>query len=171
MGFWVGLRARDFPTERVLSRTPLIIRTVDHQNRGDASSRQRPPSPALLNPYLITIATQYNRGAKSPLLYLILGCRKQKECEELVSRASKKRRRRKQTKCLYACASESRESARNLQDSLLALSFHVCGREAQPPLAEKFVRMPTKQVFLDSSPSGGADERHRRRRRRRRRRR
>ena len=28
MGFWVGLRARDFPTERVLSRTPLIIRTV-----------------------------------------------------------------------------------------------------------------------------------------------
>ena len=30
VGFWVGLRARDFPTERVLlSRTPLIIRTVD----------------------------------------------------------------------------------------------------------------------------------------------
>ena len=32
--FWVGLRARDLPTERVLSeilyRTPLIIRTVDH---------------------------------------------------------------------------------------------------------------------------------------------
>ena len=27
---WVGLRARDSPTERVLSRTPLIIRTVDH---------------------------------------------------------------------------------------------------------------------------------------------
>ena len=27
-GFWVGSRARDFPTERVLSRTPLIIRTV-----------------------------------------------------------------------------------------------------------------------------------------------
>jgi hypothetical protein len=27
--FWVGLRAWDFPTERVLSRTPLIIRTVD----------------------------------------------------------------------------------------------------------------------------------------------
>ena len=26
-----GLRARDFPTERVLSRTPLIIRTVDHK--------------------------------------------------------------------------------------------------------------------------------------------
>jgi hypothetical protein len=25
----VVLRARDFPTERVLSRTPLIIRTVD----------------------------------------------------------------------------------------------------------------------------------------------
>ena len=25
----MGLRARDFPTERVLSRTPLIIRTVD----------------------------------------------------------------------------------------------------------------------------------------------
>ena len=31
MGFWVGLRARDFPTERVLSRTPLIIRTVDQK--------------------------------------------------------------------------------------------------------------------------------------------
>jgi hypothetical protein len=30
-GFWVGLRARDFPTERVLSRTPLIIRTVDQK--------------------------------------------------------------------------------------------------------------------------------------------
>jgi hypothetical protein len=29
--FWVGLRARDFPTERVLSRTPLIIRTVDQK--------------------------------------------------------------------------------------------------------------------------------------------
>jgi hypothetical protein len=28
VGFWVGSRARDFPTERVLSRTPLIIRTV-----------------------------------------------------------------------------------------------------------------------------------------------
>jgi hypothetical protein len=27
----VGLRARDFPTERVLSRTPLIIRTVDQE--------------------------------------------------------------------------------------------------------------------------------------------
>ena len=31
MGFWVGLRARDFPTERVLSRTALIIRTVDQK--------------------------------------------------------------------------------------------------------------------------------------------
>ena len=31
-GFWVGLRARDFPTERVLSRTPLIVRTVDQIN-------------------------------------------------------------------------------------------------------------------------------------------
>jgi hypothetical protein len=27
------LRARDFPTERVLSRTPLIIRTVDQNTR------------------------------------------------------------------------------------------------------------------------------------------
>jgi hypothetical protein len=27
------LRARDFPTERVLSRTPLIIRTVDQQKK------------------------------------------------------------------------------------------------------------------------------------------
>ena len=32
VGFWVELRARDFPTERVLSRTPLIIRTVDQKN-------------------------------------------------------------------------------------------------------------------------------------------
>jgi hypothetical protein len=30
VGFWVGLRAWDFPTERVLPQTPfLIIRTVD----------------------------------------------------------------------------------------------------------------------------------------------
>jgi hypothetical protein len=29
VGFWVGLRAWDFPTGRVLSRTPLIIRTLD----------------------------------------------------------------------------------------------------------------------------------------------
>ena len=29
VGFRVGLRARDSPTEEVLSRTPLIIRTVD----------------------------------------------------------------------------------------------------------------------------------------------
>ena len=33
VGFWVGLRARDFPTERVLSRAPLIIRTVDINNK------------------------------------------------------------------------------------------------------------------------------------------
>ena len=31
VGFRVGLRARDFPPERVLSRTPLIIRTVDQK--------------------------------------------------------------------------------------------------------------------------------------------
>ena len=31
VGFRVGLRARDFPTEGVLSRTPLIIRTVDQK--------------------------------------------------------------------------------------------------------------------------------------------
>jgi len=29
VGFRVGLRARDFPTEGVRSRTPLIIRTVE----------------------------------------------------------------------------------------------------------------------------------------------
>jgi hypothetical protein len=34
VGFWVGSRARDFPTERVLSRTPLIIGTVDHREEG-----------------------------------------------------------------------------------------------------------------------------------------
>ena len=28
VGFRVGLRARDFPTEGVLSRTPLIIKTL-----------------------------------------------------------------------------------------------------------------------------------------------
>ena len=32
VGFRVGLRARDFPTEGVLSRTPLIIRTVDQKS-------------------------------------------------------------------------------------------------------------------------------------------
>ena len=32
VGFRVGLRARDFPPERVLSRTPLIIRTVTQRN-------------------------------------------------------------------------------------------------------------------------------------------
>ena len=32
VGFRVGLRARDFPTEGVLSRTPLIIRTVDQKH-------------------------------------------------------------------------------------------------------------------------------------------
>ena len=31
VGFRVGLRARDFPPERVLSRTPLIIRAVDQK--------------------------------------------------------------------------------------------------------------------------------------------
>jgi hypothetical protein len=36
----VGLRARDFPTERVLSRTPLIIRTVDQKIEA-ASNRER----------------------------------------------------------------------------------------------------------------------------------
>ena len=41
VGFRVGLRARDFPTEGVLSRTPLIIRTVD-QN-------QNPKLPNSLN--------------------------------------------------------------------------------------------------------------------------
>ena len=33
VGFRVGLRARDFPTEGVLSRTPLIIRTVDQNQK------------------------------------------------------------------------------------------------------------------------------------------
>ena len=31
VGFWVGLRAWDFPTERVLPWTPLIIRSVDQK--------------------------------------------------------------------------------------------------------------------------------------------
>jgi hypothetical protein len=31
LGFCVGLRAWDFPTERVLPWTPLIIRTVDQK--------------------------------------------------------------------------------------------------------------------------------------------
>ena len=35
--FWVGLRARDFPTERVLSRTPLIIRTVDQNQKVEST--------------------------------------------------------------------------------------------------------------------------------------
>ena len=33
VGFRVGLRARDSPTEEVLSRTPLIIRTVPPRRR------------------------------------------------------------------------------------------------------------------------------------------
>jgi hypothetical protein len=44
----VGLRARDFPTERVLSRTPLIIRAVDQKHdqkrkrrRGGGKSKAR----------------------------------------------------------------------------------------------------------------------------------
>ena len=37
LGFWVGLRARDFPTERVLSRTPLIIRTVDQNQKVEST--------------------------------------------------------------------------------------------------------------------------------------
>jgi hypothetical protein len=41
VGFWVGLRARDFPTERVLSRTPLIIRTVDQNRNGKWESDRR----------------------------------------------------------------------------------------------------------------------------------
>ena len=36
VGFWVGLRARNFPTERVLSWTPLIIRTVDQKKAARA---------------------------------------------------------------------------------------------------------------------------------------
>ena len=36
VGFWVGLRAWDFSTERVLPRTPLIIRTAD-QKKGHSS--------------------------------------------------------------------------------------------------------------------------------------
>jgi hypothetical protein len=38
VGFWVGLRARNFPTERVLSWTPLIIRTVDQKKAARAES-------------------------------------------------------------------------------------------------------------------------------------
>ena len=40
-GFWVGSRARDFPTERVLSRTPLIIRTVDQKNKTKEHKRRQ----------------------------------------------------------------------------------------------------------------------------------
>ena len=38
VGFRVGLRARDFPTEGVLSRTPLIIRTVDQNQNPKLSN-------------------------------------------------------------------------------------------------------------------------------------
>ena len=41
VGFRVGLRARDFPPERVLSRTPLIIRTVDHQKQKIHSKKKQ----------------------------------------------------------------------------------------------------------------------------------
>ena len=39
VGFRVGLRARDFPTEGVLSRTPLIIRTVDQKTKENPDSQ------------------------------------------------------------------------------------------------------------------------------------
>jgi hypothetical protein len=39
--FWVGLRARDFPTERVLSRTPLIIRTVDQNTTNNKNNKNK----------------------------------------------------------------------------------------------------------------------------------
>ena len=59
VGFRVGLRARDFPTEGELSRTPLIIRTVDQNqnpklsnslNRSLRSTHTQDPGPASHNP-------------------------------------------------------------------------------------------------------------------------
>ena len=48
VGFWVGLRAWDFPTERVLSRAPLIIRTVDQKTiRGPTPTQAHKPSNAM----------------------------------------------------------------------------------------------------------------------------
>ena len=46
VGFRVGLRARDFPTERVLSRTPLIIRTVARLRSLPMRDRARAMRPA-----------------------------------------------------------------------------------------------------------------------------
>ena len=44
VGFWVrfrvGLRVRDFPTEGVLSRTPLIIRTVKQKTKRDTGHQE-----------------------------------------------------------------------------------------------------------------------------------
>ena len=61
VGFRVGLRARDSPTEEVLSRTPLIIRTVD-QNMCVKSPLDFPPDNLKLRILLnlrIIVAEKY----------------------------------------------------------------------------------------------------------------
>ena len=47
VGFRVGLRARDFPTEGVLSRTPLIIRTVNQRAADRSIEPSVPADPGL----------------------------------------------------------------------------------------------------------------------------
>ena len=53
-GMWDCLRAWDFPTERVLSRTPLIIRTVDQIKK----KNQNPKLSNSLNRSLRSTHTQ-----------------------------------------------------------------------------------------------------------------
>ena len=53
VGFWVGLRARDFPTERVLSRTPLIIRTVDQTPDSNLRKKEKKKLRIWVDPRVI----------------------------------------------------------------------------------------------------------------------
>ena len=67
----MGLRARDFPTERVLSRTPLIIRTADQRtNRyeskalGPTGNQSRVQSPGLFSPSLDRFGRKFSRARR-----------------------------------------------------------------------------------------------------------
>ena len=53
-GFWVGLRARDFPTEGVLSRPFLIIRTVDQKTERTLRTALRTESDEGRRKYIIS---------------------------------------------------------------------------------------------------------------------
>ena len=44
ISFWVGLRARDFPTERVLSLTLTPLMTLNDQNAQSVVNAPEPPA-------------------------------------------------------------------------------------------------------------------------------